>query len=159
MSHPLPPQADAWNTANIGARARQAEDSWIAAQQRGVTQYIVVGAGPDPMPAGFDVMQPACFSWLGGSMYLKPDEVMRILSEIGASVPGSSIVFDYCLHRRHLNNAQCAELDLAAPGSPPHSSFEPQLLEHMLRHHGFRHIEHLSPPGLRGIFRMLQAII
>jgi methyltransferase (TIGR00027 family) len=212
--------------ATMAVRARLAEDSWLAAQARGVQQYVILGAGLDTyayraghtahiyevdLPAmqqwkrdclraadisepanvryvatdftdgslledlqqqGFDAAQPACFSWLGVSMYLRPDEVMRTLRDIADCAPGSSIVFDYCVQRRHLNDNERAGLDffaaaLAAQGEPLQSSFEPSLLEHMLRHHGYRHIEHFGAAelsalyGLRlsGIFRLIRATV
>lgn len=126
----------------------------------------------DLQQQGFDAAQPACFSWLGVSMYLQPDEVMRTLRDIADCAPGSSIVFDYSVHRRHLNDNERAGLDfvaasLAAQGEPLQSSFEPPLLEHMLRHHGYRHVEHfgadelsaLYGPRLSGIFRLIRATV
>lgn len=214
--------------ATMAVRSRLAEDSWHEAQQRGVPQYVILGAGLDtyayralPQPgvlvyeadlpqmqqwkrgclraagidepqhvryvatdfattplledlqqSGYNAAQPACFSWLGVSMYLKPDDVMRTLSEIANCAPGSSIVFDYCVHRKHLDGQERAGLDfvaasLAAQGEHLHSTFEPQLLEHMLRHHGFRHIEHFGPAELdalygaklSGIFRLIRATV
>ncbi|MYN41823.1 SAM-dependent methyltransferase [Duganella sp. FT109W] len=212
--------------ATMAVRARLAEDSWLAAQARGVQQYVILGAGLDTyayraehtahiyevdLPAmqhwkrdclraadisepanvryvandftdgslledlqqqGFDAAQPACFSWLGVSMYLQPDEVMRTLRDIADCAPGSSIVFDYSVHRRHLNDNERAGLDfvtaaLAAQGEPLQSSFEPPLLEHMLRHHGYRHVENfgaeklstLYGPRLSGIFRLIRATV
>jgi O-methyltransferase involved in polyketide biosynthesis len=116
----------------------------------------------------FDAAQAVCYTWTGASMHLPADEVMRILSEMAGCAPGSSVVFDYCVHRRHLSHAGREELDaLATQGEPLCSSFEPQLLEHMLRHHGFRQVEHLGPdePGTRygprpsGIFRLIRATV
>lgn len=221
QQHPL---AAAMRAA-MAVRARLAEDSWHAAQQEGVQQYVILGAGLDTyayrshgaqvyevdlpamlqwkrdclcaagiseppharyvatdftapslledlQQAGFNAALPACFSWLGVSMYLKPDEVMRTLSEVADCTPGSSIVFDYCVHRQHLTEQECAGLDviaasLAAQGEQLHSSFEPPLLEHMLRHHGYRHIEHFGVPQLEalygaklsGIFRLIRATV
>ena len=132
----------------------------------------------DLQQQGFNPGQPACFSWLGVSMYLKPDEVMQTLREIAACAPGTSIVFDYCVHRRHLSEAERQGLDfvatsLAAQGEHLQSSFAPALLEHMLRQFGFRDIEHFGPAqlttryrtkrsdGMRlsGIFRMIRATV
>jgi methyltransferase (TIGR00027 family) len=222
--HPL---AVAMRTT-MAVRARLAEDHWHAAQQRGVRQYVILGAGldtyacraalapstqvyeadlpamqrwkrdclqaagiaqpdgvryvptdlsgPAPMEdlqqAGLDLARPACFSWLGVSMYLHPDEVMRTLRDIADCAPGSSIVFDYCVPRGQLTEQERAGLDfvaasLAAQGEHLHSSFEPPLLEHMLRHHGFGEIEHVGPEQLErrygarpsGIFRLLCATV
>ena len=127
----------------------------------------------DLQQQGFDAAQPACFSWLGVSMYLHPDEVMRTLRDIADCAPGSSIVFDYCVHRQHLTDNERAGLDfvaasLVAQGEPLQSSFEPQLLEHMLRHHGYpsgrafwrRGTECADTVGrLSGIFRLIRATV
>ncbi len=214
--------------ATMAVRARLAEDSWAEAQQRGVRQYVILGAGLDtyayrtplapdtrvfevdlpamtqwkrdclraadiPEPpsvsyvstdltagaltedlqqAGFDPALPACFCWLGVSIYLKPDQVMRILRDIADCAPGSSIVFDYCVHRRHLSEQECAGLDfvagtLAAQGEHLESSFEPPMLAHMLQHHGYRHIEDFNAPALQarygarlsGIFHLMRATV
>ncbi|MBV7536961.1 class I SAM-dependent methyltransferase [Duganella sp. sic0402] len=126
----------------------------------------------DLLQAGFDAAQPACFSWLGVSMYLKPDQVMQTLGDIANCAPGSSIVFDYCVQRQHLTAQEQAGLEfiavsLAAQGEHLHSSFEPQLLEHMLRYQGFCHVEHFGPEQLgalygaqlSGIFRLIRATV
>lgn len=222
QQHPL---AAAMRAA-MAVRARLADDSWHAAQQRGARQYVILGAGLDTcayrapgtaavyevdlpamlqwkraclraggiaepehvryvatdfssaslmedlLQAGFDAAQPACFSWLGVSMYLKPDAVMQTLSDIANCAPGSSIVFDFCVHRLHLTEQEQAGLDfvtaaLAAQDEHLQSSFAPQLLEHMLRHHGFHHIEHFGPEQLgarygarlSGIFRLIRATV
>jgi methyltransferase (TIGR00027 family) len=136
------------------------------------TDFTTSALLEDLQQQGFDAAQPACCSWLGVSMYLMPDEVMRTLREIADCAPGSSIVFDYCVHRNHLTDNERAGLDfvaasLAAQGEPLQSSFEPQLLEHMLRHHGFRQVEHFGPnelsarygAKLSGIFRMIRATV
>jgi O-methyltransferase involved in polyketide biosynthesis len=232
--------------ATMAVRARLAEDSWHEAQQRGVSQYVILGAGLDTyayrapdaqgapdapdtpgartaakaappriieadlpamtqwkrdclraagiaeppharyaatdfagdtlmddlQQAGFEPAQPACFSWLGVSMYLHPDQVMRILRDIADCAPGSSIVFDYCVHRRHLSEQERAGLDLVAASLAPHgeqlhSSFEPQLLAHMLHQHGFCHVEDFDAVALQqhygaklsGIFRLMRATV
>ncbi|TFW14954.1 class I SAM-dependent methyltransferase [Duganella callida] len=128
------------------------------------TDFAAGTLSEDLQQAGFDAALPACFSWLGVSMYLQPDQVMQTLADIGACAPGSVIVFDYCVHRKHLSDELCAGLDfvaasLTAQGEHLRSSFEPPLLEHMLRHLGFRQVEHLAPPGLSGIFRMICATV
>lgn len=132
----------------------------------------------DLLQAGFSDEQPACFSWLGVSMYLPPDAVMRTLQDIADGALGTTIVFDYCVPRTHLTPAECAGRDhvagtLAAQGEHLLSSFDPQGVEHMLRHFGFRQVEHfgaqeltacyLSGRGdgmrLSGVFRMIRATV
>jgi hypothetical protein len=68
-----------------------------------------------------NIDQAAHYSWMDSTMHMSPDQVMRFLQDVACCPPGSSIDFDY------------------AP-----AMFAPQRLEHMLRHFGFRHIEHLD---------------
>jgi methyltransferase (TIGR00027 family) len=220
--------------AALAIRARLAEDSWREAHQRGVNQYVVLGAGLDTyayradcapsaglfevdlpevqrwkraclraadiaeppalryvatdftqaslsedlLQAGLAGDAPAVFSWLGVTMYLPADAVMRTLQDIAGFAPGTSIVFDYCVHDSQLTEAERIGLQvvttaLAAQGEHLVSSFEPQRLEHMLRQYGFNRIEHFGAAelterylsertdGLRlsGIFRMLRATV
>lgn len=124
------------------------------------------------LQAGFDAALPACFCWLGVSIYLKPDQVMQLLRDVADCAPGSSIVFDYGVHRQHLSEQDRAGLDfvaasLAAQGEHLQSSFAPQLLEHMLRHQGFRQVEDFGPAALSarygvrlsGIFHLMRATL
>lgn len=132
----------------------------------------------DLQQAGLDEAAPSCFSWLGVTMYLRPDAVMRTLQEIASHPQGSSIVFDYCVHADQLTEAERVGLQvvttaLAAQGEHLLSAFGPQRLEHMLRHYGFSQVEHFGAQelteryladradGLRlsGIFRMIRATV
>ncbi|OFA04635.1 class I SAM-dependent methyltransferase [Duganella sp. HH101] len=199
-SHLTGPKPSAWMTATLRAalvvRARLAEDSWQAAHRQGVNQYVILGAGPDTyayradclpsaqicevdlQQAGLDDGAPSCFSWLGVTMYLRPDAVMRTLQDIASYPPGTSIVFDYCLQADQLTEPERMGLQvvttaLAAQGEHLLSAFEPQRLEHMLRHYGFSQVEHFGAQelteryladrtdGLRlsGIFRMIRATV
>jgi len=75
----------------------------------------------------------AQYSWMGATMHMAPDQVMRVLQDVACCPCGSSIDFDY------------------AP-----ATFAPQRLEHMLRHFGFSHVEHLDAPA---DFRMIRATV
>lgn len=72
----------------------------------------------------------ANLQWLGASAALKPDEVMRILQDVACCAPRSSITFDYAL-----------------------STFQPQMLEHMLSQFGFRHVEHGAAAAGLGLIK------
>lgn len=132
----------------------------------------------DLQQAGLDDDAPTCFSWLGVTMYLRPDAVMRTLQDIAAYPQGTSIVFDYCVHADQLTESERMGLQvvttaLATQGEHLLSAFAPQQLEHMLRHYGFSQVEHFGAQeltdryladrtdGLRlsGIFRMIRATV
>jgi len=142
------------------------------------TDFERTALSADLQQAGLDDDAPSCFSWLGVTMYLRPDAVMRTLQDIASYPPGSSIVFDYCVHADQLTEPERMGLQvvttaLAAQGEHLLSAFAPQQLEHMLRHYGFSQVEHFGAQelteryladrtdGLRlsGIFRMIRATV
>ena len=53
---------------------------------------------------GFRIDEPSFFSWLGVTMYLSPETVMRTLKDIASfAPPGSAIIFDYMILPSTLN--------------------------------------------------------
>lgn len=107
--------------------------------------------------AGFDPDTPACFSWLGVTVYLTPDDVQRTLETIADCAPGTSVVFDYVLapelldpHDRSVMDALAASL--AQGGEPWQSRFTPEALEQMLRDAGFSEIEHFDRERLTELY-------
>lgn len=186
-------------------RSRLAEDTWQEAQQRGVTQHVILGAGldtsayrgslaprarvfevdlpatqqwkrarlaaagiavPDAVryaavdfsattladglaQAGFDRTAPACFTWLGVTLYLAPEDVAHTLSYIASCAPGSSVVFDFVIAPHLLEAAERAAMEaisagLAQGGEPWKSHFAPADLEALLLGMGFSRIEHFG---------------
>ncbi|RFP25948.1 SAM-dependent methyltransferase [Duganella sp. BJB488] len=142
------------------------------------TDFEQASLSADLQLAGLDADAPACCSWLGVTMYLPADAVMRTLQDVAGFAPGSSIVFDYCVHDSHLGETERMGLQvvaaaLAAQGEHLLSTFDPQALEHMLRRFGYSRVEHFGAPelserylggrgdGLRlsGIFRMVRATV
>ena len=98
--------------------------------------------------SGYRSDEPAFFSWLGVTMYLRHDSVMSTLRFI-ASTPGSSVVFDHVLAPSVLGPLDRLSLRLIAwrcarLGEPWLSSFEPQALQHELTSLGFRRVEQLA---------------
>lgn len=186
-------------------RSRLAEDSWRDAQQRGVMQHVILGAGldtsayrgspsaavrvfevdlpatqqwkreclaaagiavPDTVhfaaidfgtasladglaQAGFDHSAPACFTWLGVTPYLAPQDVAHTLNFIATCAPGSSVVFDFVISPALLEPAERVAMEaisasLASGGEPWKSHFDPAGLETLLGGMGYSRIEHFG---------------
>lgn len=185
------------------ARSRFAEDTLTRAVERGVTQFVVLGAGLDtfayrnpfdaarlrvfevdypatqawkkeslqsakiPLPesltfvpvdfesssladglaaSGFDLSQATFFSWLGVTMYLKPEAMDRTLAFIASLPKASGVVFDYAVPRESLNWIGRFVFDrmatrVAAAGEPFRLFFEPHALAARLRQFGFNEVE------------------
>lgn len=107
--------------------------------------------------AGFDAAAPACFSWLGVTLYLDPEDVQRTLRYIGGCAPGSSVVFDYVLAPELLDPWERAAMEaisayLAVGGEPWKSHFHPDALERMLRAAGFGQVEHFDRARLTELY-------
>ncbi|MYN09450.1 class I SAM-dependent methyltransferase [Pseudoduganella aquatica] len=209
------PLATALRTT-IVIRSRLAEDTWREAQQRGVMQHVILGAGldtsayrgklpagvrvfevdlpatqqwkrerlaaagiaaPDTVryaavdfgtttladglaQAGFDHSAPACFTWLGVTLYLAPEDVAHTLRYIASCAQGSSVVFDFVISPALLEPRERAAMEaisasLATGGEPWKSNFAPAELEALLRSMGYSRIEHygreeLTQRHLRG---------
>jgi len=185
------------------ARSRYAEDQLERAVDRGVRQYVLLGAGLDTYayrsrsgvrvfevdhPAtqtwkrsslersgieipesmvfvpvdfehvaieeqlaakGFNLNQPAFFSWLGVNMYLTMDAVLATFRFIASCPMGSGVAFDYTLARSAMSPLMRARQGLIAMmvarlGEPFKSSFVPADLARLLRELGFREFEDLS---------------
>jgi methyltransferase (TIGR00027 family) len=186
-------------------RSRLAEDTWQEAQQRGVTQHVILGAGldtsayrgslppqarvfevdlpatqqwkrarlatagiavPDAVryaavdfsataladglaQAGFDRTAPACFTWLGVTLYLTPEDVAHTLDYIASCAPGSSVVFDFVIAPHLLEPRERAAMEaisasLAQGGEPWKSNFAPAELETLLLGMGYNRVEHFG---------------
>lgn len=106
--------------------------------------------------AGFRADEPACFSWLGVTMYLTRAAVLATLGYV-ARVPSARIVFDYAVApaaldvvRRML--ARALLVRVAAAGEPWKSWFDPRELAFELAALGFRQLEDLGPRELNARF-------
>ncbi|WP_317202714.1 SAM-dependent methyltransferase [Janthinobacterium sp.] len=203
------PMSTALRTSLV-VRSRLAEDEWAAAEEDGVRQYVLLGAGLDTyayrgaprhdsrifevdLPAtqnwkrarlgaagiaepaalryagidfdrgtlaagladaGFRPDQPAFFAWLGVTMYLEMEDILRTLRcVVAAAAPGSAIVFDFGVDPALLEPAQRTAVQMmsakaAERGEPWKSYFDPQALAGMLREMGFRQVECYSAAQL-----------
>jgi methyltransferase (TIGR00027 family) len=192
--------------AHIVLRSRFAEDRLAAAVRRGISQYIILGAGFDtfalrqpswaqalrilevdhpgtqaeklsrlsasgltmPQNAHFAnidfeheslrdgllryhvlLNEPAFFSWLGVTMYLKEDAIDAVLRSVVSFPAGSEIVLTFTqLSEPGLNNSNKSRSLLASLvsslGEPFLSFFEPEAIETKLRNCGFSKVEFLS---------------
>lgn len=97
--------------------------------------------------AGFDRHAPACFTWLGVTLYLERNDVERTLAFIASCAPGSSVVFDYVMSPALLEPPERAAMaaisaSLAKGGEPWKSDFGPADLERMLRAMGYGDVAH-----------------
>lgn len=103
--------------------------------------------------AGFRADEPACFSWLGVTVYLSNAAVLETLSFIAKLPRHSSITFDYRVHAGLLHPMEKMMEELGAAsfadlGEPWISSFDPDDLQRQLREGGFTQIEHYGPMEL-----------
>jgi methyltransferase (TIGR00027 family) len=103
--------------------------------------------------AGFRADAPACFSWLGVSVYLTNEAVLETLAFVARLPKGSSIAFDYRIPASMLNPMERMMEEyvanmFAAMGEPWKSSFEPGEFQQMLGDIGFSDLENFGPAEL-----------
>ncbi|MBE1160045.1 class I SAM-dependent methyltransferase [Dyella acidiphila] len=103
--------------------------------------------------AGFRSDVPACFSWLGVTMYLSEEAVLETLRFVATLPQGSSISFDYHVPESMRSPVQRIFTEVlgqraAAAGEPWICEFDPALLRQRLLQLGFSAIEDFSPEAL-----------
>ncbi len=186
--------------AHVVLRSRFAEDRLAAAVLRGITQYVILGAGLDtfvlrqprwaqalkifevdhpgtqamkrshltaagltmPKNAAFAEIdfeheslylglhrynvkmdEPAFFSWLGVTMYLKEDAIDAVLRCVASFPAGSEIVLTFAPPSG--DSPSPLALRTASHGEPWVSYFEPDAFEAKLIDAGFSKVKFLSP--------------
>ena len=92
--------------------------------------------------AGFRDDQAACVSWMGVTMYLTAEAVLRTLGTVAGFAAGSCLCFDYRLPATMLNPIErvlsaVMEQQIAALGEPWLSNFDPTHLQSQLLELGF----------------------
>jgi O-methyltransferase involved in polyketide biosynthesis len=100
--------------------------------------------------AGFDVMRPSYFSWLGVTMYLTRTAIDATLRVVAALPPPSTITLDFHLPNDDLTGldletAQFASQRAAQLGEPWRTRFRPEELQTHLHDLGFSNMSHLTP--------------
>jgi len=123
----------------------------------GVT-YVPVDFARQPLApkllrAGFDVSEPAFFSWLGVTPYLDEAAILQTLAAIHSMHPGNRIVFDYMIPRSDLSfRGSLAHFFIshyvAHLGEPMKSGFTPEVIRAHLLDIGFRDVEDIDCPLL-----------
>ena len=103
--------------------------------------------------AGFRTDLPACFSWLGVTMYLTEAAILESLGFVASLPKLSSISFDYRVPPSMLDPIQQAIGELMAQraaevGEPWISAFEPILLRQQVLKLGFSEAETCEPDAL-----------
>lgn len=99
--------------------------------------------------AGFQTSEPACFSWLGVTMYLTREAFESTAGFIGSLPAGSAVTFDYALERSELGLFERLALDhlsrkVASVGEPFQLFFRGEELARAMRRLGFGEIEDLG---------------
>jgi methyltransferase (TIGR00027 family) len=189
--------------AFMAVRSRFAEDRLAEAVERGVRQYVVLGAGLDTFAyrnpfairvfevdhpatqhwkrqlleeaeiaapdtatfvavdferdqvamrladAGFDLREPAFFSWLGVTPYLTREAFDETLGFLRSIARESGIAFDWCVEPSMLSDTERMAVEalaarVAAAGEPFRLFFRPEDLDASLRAAGFDSIETLG---------------
>jgi methyltransferase (TIGR00027 family) len=103
---------------------------------------------------GFGMREPAFFSWLGVVPYLSREAAFETLGWI-ASLPASTVVFDYAVDPSLLNAVERAALEalserVARAGEPFQLFFEPDKLAADLSALGFCQMVDLSSDAING---------
>ena len=103
--------------------------------------------------AGFRADQAACVSWMGVTMYLTADAVLRTLGTLAGFAAGSCLCFDYRVPATMLNPVERAvsdvmEKQIAALGEPWLSTFDPTQLQSQLLELGFSSAESAAADDL-----------
>ncbi len=103
--------------------------------------------------AGFQADRPACFSWLGVTMYLTEATIMETLGFVASMPKGSSITFDFRVSSSLLNPIERVVSEViaqrtAAIGEPLRSEFEPAVLREKVHALGFSEVTTCEPDEL-----------
>jgi methyltransferase (TIGR00027 family) len=103
--------------------------------------------------AGFRADQPACVSWMGVTMYLTADAVLRTAGTVAGFGAGTTLCFDYRVPVATLNPIERAvsefvEQQARAIGEPWLSAFDPAPLQRQLIELGFKAAESPTPEAL-----------
>lgn len=103
--------------------------------------------------AGFRLDQPASVSWMGVTMYLTADAVLRIAGTVAGFAAGTRLCFDYRVPAETLNPIERAVSDYVeqqarAVGEPWLSAFAPEPLQQQLIELGFKAAESPTPETL-----------
>lgn len=147
------PATQAW-------KKKMLESSGIAIPN--LLRFVGVDFGGDVLAdqlqrAGFRPDEPACFSWLGVTVYLTSEVVFDTLAYVASLPHNSSITFDYCADPALLSPLDRVAGDyiskiMAERGEPWISYFDPVQFEKQLRELGFSRTSSFAPEELNERF-------
>jgi methyltransferase (TIGR00027 family) len=139
----------AWKRERLVEADIQADSSvaYVAAEFEGQDLFIELGK------SGWSGKSPTLFAWLGVTMYLESDTVLRLLRSIGRLAGGTQVILDYSIAPTLLGPIERLVFDefakrVAAAGEPWVSSFEPDQMRHDLLTAGFTRVDDLGPDEL-----------
>ena len=143
------PSTQAWKRACLAAMGAQAPGNLVLAPVDFASQTLA----EELSAAGFDYGSPAFVSWLGVSMYLTEEAVMRTLADVARLPSPSEIVFDFGVSPAALPPLarlaqQALAARVAAAGEPFLSAFDPAILPTRLQALGFADVEVMSAEAL-----------
>jgi methyltransferase (TIGR00027 family) len=120
----------------------------------GTTTFVAVDFECDDLAkqladSGFDLGEPAFFSWLGVIPYLTREAFDETLGFLASTARGSGVAFDWCVEPSMLGAEERMAVEalaarVAAAGEPFQLFFRPEDLEASLRAAGFDEIETLG---------------
>ena len=147
------PATQEWKRARMRAVGVEVPPNLVFASMDFQTQTLAEALSA----AGFDASRAAFASWLGVTMYLDPDAVMRVLSTLGALPPSSEAVFDFnpdydAAERPAASRTQRIGERTAALGEPFRSRFEPDDLAARVAALGFSQVEILGRSELDRLY-------
>ena len=162
----MDPEFTAGFRAAIAARARFIEDLVIAEAERGVGQYVILGAGLDTfaqrrpevaarlIAAGFDPARSAVIVSTGVSMYLSHDANAVTLRQVAGLAPGSTLALSFFVPISLVDpadrpGAEMAARGAAASGTPFVSYYTPDEIVSLALDSGFKAASHVSGASLR----------
>ena len=107
--------------------------------------------------AGFRRDQPACFSWLGVTMYLTEAAILETLRVAAGLAQGSSITFDFRVTDAVMNPvervaSQIVAQMIASMGEPWLSAFDPEDLRRKVLALGFTEARFIDGPELNRLY-------
>ncbi len=103
--------------------------------------------------SGFNPNEPAFFSWLGVTMYLTPEIIMKTMQFIFQSSAENQIIFDYVIPYSsksflHQLAFRMVNRRIRIMGEPWKCFFEPEILINNLKDIGFTEIEDIGPDDI-----------
>ncbi|MFZ0932183.1 MAG: SAM-dependent methyltransferase [Syntrophobacteraceae bacterium] len=107
--------------------------------------------------AGFRLVEPAFFSWLGVTPYLANEMVISTLKLIRSFCPDNAIAFDYALPRQTLSEGEKIAFDAVSErvvraDEPFRGFFRTEVLVNSLKKIGFRRVESPTTDQINALY-------